>query len=155
LNGNSYTVQYKTTNAFALANTDTTGFTAYTSGGTATPTTFTAIGNAKTFSGLDGTSTIMDITNFASTGKEYLAGLYDGGACTFDLDIDNADAGQQAARTAQQTSVVKAFKIILPAGTTPNITFNAYVTKFTMVGGVDKPLTGQIALKITGGYTLA
>ena len=150
----TWTVLYKTTNTFAIA-LDTTGGSAYVSGGTATPNTYTAIGNAKTFSGLDGQASEQDISNFASTGKEFLLGLYDGGQIQIDLDIDNSDAGQTAARTALQASVKHGFKVILPAGATPNISFNAFVRKFTMTGGVDKPLAGQMVLRISGGYTLA
>lgn len=150
----TWTVQFVTTNTFSIA-LNTTGGTAYVSGGSGTANTYTAIGNAKTFSGLDGQASEMDISNFASTGKEFLLGLYDGGQLQVDLDIDNSDAGQQAARTALQGSTKKAFKVILPAGTTPNVSFNAFVRKFTMTGGVDKPLAGQMVLRISGGYSLS
>src|SRR5438874_1670957 len=48
LNGNSYVVKNKTTNTFAIE-ADTTGGTAWSSGGTATPTTWTQVKNLKTF----------------------------------------------------------------------------------------------------------
>lgn len=150
----SWTVQFVTANTFAIA-FNSLGQSAYTSGGTATAQTYTALGNAKTFSGLDGQASELDISNFASTGKEFLLGLYDGGNIQIDLDIDNSDAGQQAARTALQGSTKKAFKVILPAGATPNVAFSGFVRKFTMTGGVDKPLSGQIQLRISGGYTLS
>lgn len=153
MNGLSLNVDYKTTNTFAVPY-DSTGL-AYTSGGTFTPVTYSTIGNAKTFSGLDGSAVEIETSNFASTGKEFLLGLYDGGMITIDLDIDNADAGQLASRAALQASAIKAIKIILPAGSTPNIAFNAFVKKFTMQSGVDKAISGQITLRISGGYTLS
>jgi 6-phosphogluconolactonase/glucosamine-6-phosphate isomerase/deaminase len=72
-----------------------------------------------------------------------------------DLDIDNSDAAQQSARTKQQASTKTNFKIILPGGTTPNITFAGFVKKFSMQTGVDQVVRGQIIIRITGGYTLA
>lgn len=155
LNGNAYVVSYKTTNTFLLTNTDTTGFTAYSSAGTATPNTYTTIGNARTFQGFDGQATEIDVTNFASTGKEFLLGLYDGGQVTCDFDVDHSDAGQISAYTALTGSTKKSFKVILPSGTTPTLTFNAFVKKFTRNGGVDQPYRGQMTLRISGGYTLS
>lgn len=155
LNGNNYIVSYVTTNAFALTATNTTAYTAYTSGGTATPLQWQAVGNVRTFSGLDGQASEIDITNFASTGKEFLLGLYDGGSIKFDLHLDNGDLGQQALRTALQASAKKNFKLILPAGTTPNITFAGFVKQFTVTGGVDQAVAGSLDLRISGGYTLS
>jgi hypothetical protein len=150
LNGNSYTVEYTTTNAFALKNTNTTGFTAYTSGGTATPVTFTAIGNVKSFNGFDGSATEIDVTNFASVAKEKRLGLQDFGSLSMELHLDNSDAGQLAARVAQAGATQKNFKLILPSGTTPTATFAAFVKQFPLQGGVDAVVAGTIALTING-----
>lgn len=150
----TWSVQFVTANTFAIG-FNSTALAAYTSGGTATANTYSALGNAKTFSGLDGQASELDISNFASAGKEFLLGLYDGGQMQIDVDIDNSDAGQVACRTAQQGSNKKTFKVILPAGTTPNISFSGFVKKFSMSGGVDKALSGQLVLRISGGYTLS
>jgi hypothetical protein len=155
LNGNNYIVQYKTTNTFSLANTDTTSFTVYGSAGTATPLQWQSVGNMKTFSGLDGQASEIDVSNFASTGKEFILGLYDGGMLKCDLDIDNSDLGQQALRTALQGSAKKNFKLTLPSGTTPNVTFAGFVKQFNITGGVDQVVKGSITLRISGGYTLS
>ena len=48
LNGNSYVIEYVTTNTFSLHRVDSTNFTTYTSGGTATPATFTTIAKNTT-----------------------------------------------------------------------------------------------------------
>lgn len=155
LNGNSYVIQYVTTNTVTFANTNSVGYTAYTSGGTMTPVTYATLGNIRSFSGLDGQNSEIDTSNFQSTGKEFLLGLYDGGQMTYELDIDNADAAQQSARTAQQASTKKNFRVILPSGTTPTISFAGFVKKFSMQGGVDAPVRGQIVIRISGGYTLS
>jgi hypothetical protein len=151
LNGKTLVVKNKTTNTFAV-DVDTTGGTAYTTGGTATPSTFTKIGNAKQFNGLDGSASEQDVSNFDSTGKEFILGLYDGGNMTVDLDIDMNDAGQQSARAACQGSLKKTVKFTFPDAST--LTFDAFVKKFTITGGVDKTITGQISLRITGAYTV-
>ena len=49
LNGNSYVIQYiePVTKIVTLAGVDATGFTAYTSGGTATPVQWTKVSNVR------------------------------------------------------------------------------------------------------------
>ncbi len=72
-NGLTFSVVSKTTNTFALQ-VDTTGL-AYTSGGTATPVTFTNIANIKDFSGFDGSASELEVTNLDSVAKEFKLGL--------------------------------------------------------------------------------
>lgn len=151
VNGKSLQVLFKTTNTFAVA-ADSTGQT-YTTGGTATPTTFTKLANCKAFNGLDGQASEQDVSNFDSTGKEFVLGLFDGGQITIDVDCDDTDPGQLAALTNQQNSTIRAFQIILPNGKT--ISFNAFVKKFTRSGGVDKSYSGQLSLRLSGGYQIA
>lgn len=155
VNGISWTVQFKTTNTFAIG-VDTTGKTITAGSGTATPVTFTAIKNARgniTFA--DGQATEIDVTNLASTAKEFIMGLQDGGSAKFEVDIDNSDAGQAALSAAQAAAALKTFKIVLPSGVTPNITFNGYVRQFSRAMGVDQVVKGQVDIRNTGGYTFS
>jgi hypothetical protein len=153
LNGLSWVVTNKTTNTFAVQ-LDSTGKT-LTATGTATPTTYTAIGNVKTFSGFDGTSSEIDKTNLASVAKEFSLGLVDPGHFTVEMDQDLGDAGQIALRAAQVAGTTKGFKLILPAGTTPTASFNALVKKVSSQGGVDAIVKSSAELRITGAITWA
>lgn len=152
MNGLSFTVSNVTANTFAV-NYNSSAL-AYTSGGTATPTTWTAIGNLKTFSGLDGQATELDKTNMASTAKEVLLGLIDYGQFNFDVDYDFADAGQAAVLAAQASGALKNFKLTLPDAHTAS--FTAYVKKLPLAGGVDQIVkrTG-INVRISGAVTWA
>lgn len=156
LNGVTSFVQFKTTNTIAVP-IDSTGYTPYTSGGTGTNGTFAAIGNVSKISGLDGSTPEIDVSNLASTFEEFLLGLPVGGGISADLDLDNSDAGQIAARSAQQANppTKKNFKIILPSGTTPNISFAAFVKKFSVDLKTNDAARASIDLRITGGYTLS
>lgn len=150
LNGNVYTVEYVTTNSFILKGVNSTGYTAYTSGGTATPVTFSSIGNVKGFDGFDGSASVLDKSNFQSTAKEKALGLVDNGQVSYDLDLDLDDAGQIAAMAHRDASSQAQFKIILPGFTTPNIAFAGFVMKFTHTGKVDALLTAKIDIMIDG-----
>lgn len=152
LNGNTYVVTNSTTNAYALYGTDTTGLT-YTSGGSATPVTFTPISNVKSFSGFDGMASEIDVTNLSSLAKEKRLGIQDFGAFKFDINPDYNDAGQTALRSAKAAATVKSFKVQYPNGKAAS--FSAYVKGMPEQGGVDAVLAGSVDLMITGIVVVA
>ncbi len=151
LNGQTLVVTNVTTNTFALQY-DSTGL-AYTSGGTATPVTWTAIANIKDFTGFDGQATELDKTNLASTAKEFALGLVDPGQFTINVDRDQLDAGQLAIEAARVAGTIKNFKLILPNAKTAS--FSGYVKKFGAAGGVDALLKSAIDIRISGAVTWA
>lgn len=152
LNGLTAVVKNKTTNTFAV-DIDTTGGSAWTSGGTATPVAWTKVANVKTFSGFDGSSSELDVTNLDSTAKEFEIGLQDPGQFTVEVDEDDTDAGQQALLAAQAASTQKQFKLTFPNAKTA--TFNGYVKKVGTQGGVDAVVKRAIDIRITGSITRA
>lgn len=146
----TWSVLYKTTNTFAIA-LDTTGGAAYVSGGTATGTTFTKILNLKDFSGFDGSASEIDTTNLDSTAKEFRLGLVDNGQFTINYDYDPADAGQNALRAKRVSGVLSNFRLTLP-NQTP-ITFNGYVKKASLQGGVDAVAKNASDIRISGAVS--
>jgi hypothetical protein len=152
MNSSSYVISNVTTNTFAVE-ANTVGGT-YTSGGTATPVTWTEVANVKTFSGFDGEAAEIDVTNLSSTAKEFRTGLQDFGSFSFDWDVDYANAGQNAVRAAQASGSVKDFKLTLPNASTAS--FTGLVKNATNVsGGVDQVVGGSVSIKITGTVTYA
>lgn len=152
LNGQTAVVRDVTANTFAV-DINTTGGTAYTSGGTATPVNWQPIGNFKTIKGFDGKTAKLDATNLASQAKEYRAGLQDPGNFSFDVDIDLTDAGQLALIGYKSSASLANYKLTLPNGHTA--TFTAFVESFPWDGGVDKLLSATVNLIITGPITIA
>ncbi len=151
LNGLSFVVQDVTANTF-MVEVNTTGLTLTTgSTPTATPVTWTTINNMKTFTGLDGEASEIDVTNLLSAAKEYVLGLVDNGKFSIEVDYDGGDAGQLACVAAQQSGAKKSFKLTLPD--THTFTFSAFVKKAPLSGGVDQVVKrGTIDLRITGAY---
>ncbi len=148
-NGLSFTVTHKTTNTFALP-VDTTAL-AYTSGGTATPVTFTNIANLKDFSGFDGSASELEVTNLDSVAKEFKLGLTDPGAFSINIDYDSANAGHIALRARQVSGVLCNFKLTLPNATV--ITFTGFIKKFSLAGGVDAIAKTSVDIRISGAIT--
>ena len=147
LNGTSRVVSNVTANTFAILDADTTGLT-YTSGGTATPSTYTKINGVVSFSGLDGSSSDLDITDLDSTASEFVSGLVDEGNFGYEAKTINTDAGQLAVRSAKASGAVKSFKLVFPDAVVA--TFSAIVKTVPVAGGVNAVLKGSVNTKITG-----
>lgn len=149
LNGLNAQVLYKTTNTIAIA-VDTTGKT-ITASGTATPVTSTVIANLKDFSGFDGAASEIDVTNLSSIAKEFRLGLTDPGQFTINIDYDGANAGHVALRAKQGSGALSIFTLTLPNASV--ITFNGYVKKFSLAGGVDAVAKTAVDIRISGAVT--
>lgn len=129
-------------------NIDTSGFGAPGTTGTAIPKTWTKVGNVKDYSGFDGSVTDIDVTNFDSGAMEYRPGLQDFGQFTFNVDVDNTDAGQTLLRTLKTNATTKAFRVVLPNGKIR--TFKGYVKKFSETGAVNAVVKAAVDVRITG-----
>lgn len=112
---------------------------------------YTAISNIKTFSGFDGSSSEIDVTNLASAAKEFRVGLEDNGQFNLELDRDLSDVGQTALLAARDSQDAKSFKLTLSNGT--YATFTGYVKKFSMSGGVDAVVKGSVDIRVSGAVT--
>jgi hypothetical protein len=153
LNGVIGVVQYTSTNTFVLQGVDSTAMTAYASGGTFTPQAWTPVKNVKTYTGMDGSAAVIDVSNLDSTAKEKRMGLQDEGQFSMDLDLDSTDAGQIALLAARTAQSVKQFKLVLPNGATA--TFSGFCKKITAAGGVDQVMKRTVDIEITGPVTWA
>lgn len=151
LNGKTYVVTNVTTNTFAVQ-ANTTGL-AYTSGGTATPQTFTNISNIKSFNGFGGMADEIDVTNLDSTAKEFRLGLQDFGTFSVELHVDYADAGQNALRAAQASGAQKNFKLNFPNAKVAS--FAGFVKGTPVSGGINDVLAGSAEIRISGAVTVA
>ena len=154
INVANWVVLYKTTNTFAI-NLDTTGLT-YTSGGTATPATYTAIANIKSISDFEsGSASEIDVTNLASTAKEKRLGLVDNGGFSLGIHHSNADPGQAALTARRADGAAVNMKVILPSGTTPTASFSALIKKFSKNAAVDGVVEGSVDVTVNGAITWA
>ena len=154
INVAGWVVLYKTTNTFAIG-LDTTGLT-YTSGGTATPVTYTAISNVKSISDFEsGSASEIDVTNLASTAKEKRLGLVDNGGFSLGIHHSNADPGQAALTARRADGAAVNMKVILPSGTTPTASFSALIKKFSKNAAVDGVVEGSVDVTVNGAITWA
>lgn len=153
INGKVGIVKDVTTNTFKLGGIDASAFTAYTSGGSATPTQAT-VGQFKGWDGPSAQSGDIDTSDLASTAKEYRAGLMDYGTLSLDLNVQDADDGQEAMRSSQiANGPVSPFVITFANGKTRS--FSGYVKQFSESGAIDGIIVAKAAIKISGAVTRA
>lgn len=151
LNGLVGSVKVVDANTISLPGINSTNFTTYTSGGTATPTQVT-VGNMRSFSGFDGQASEIDTTHLSSTAKEYLVGLRDFGNISIDLDFKKTDQGQQALRGMYANTGI-ATLCTLTLSDNSVATFNAMCKQFSLNGGADDAVRSTAQLRITGDVT--
>lgn len=148
INGEIGIVTAATGTTFTVA-IDSTNFSTYASGGTATPKTFTSVGGMNTYSGFDGQASEIDVTDMDSTAKEFRLGLQDFGNLNINLKaVLPTDPGQLAIRAAKTAGTLLIYRIKNSDGQT--IACQGYAKKFTEDSGVDKVRSGQITLRLTG-----
>lgn len=110
LNGVAALITAQDTNTFTV-NIDSTNFTTYTSGGSATPQTMTLIENVLDFQRNGDEADRIDSTNLQSVKKEYIVGLSGEGAISVPVDIDVTGPGQAAVRSKVGTDTAQAVSV--------------------------------------------
>lgn len=110
------------------------------------------IAEVMTFTGPSGSASIIDVTSLQSTAKEKLIGLRDEGQVSMDVFFNTDTTALQTAMRADRASRTKRVYDIqyTDSTSTPSYDFfDAYVTGFSISGGVDDATKGSITLEIT------
>ena len=129
---------------------DSSGFATAGTTGTASPQTFSKVGNVQDFTPDGGTATVIDVTNMDSTAKEKRQGLQDNGNYALTYDADDTDVGQLRLLAARAAQAVAVFKQVYPGGLKIRA-WQGFVQKVTEpVAGVDKVLRCSATIVVTG-----
>lgn len=148
VNNRAFVIANVATNTFELKGVDTSNYTTWTSGGSATPQTMVTVSEVNNVSGFDGQASEIDTTNLRSTAKEYLIGLQDFGNVSLELFLVS-DTGQSRLRALKASASAGTFAITLSDSTVA--AFQAYVKSFTFdLGGPDDTVKGNVSLRVTG-----
>lgn len=119
------------------------------------PGSYATVAYAIQISGPDQENPLVDITHLASTAREYIAGLTDGGEVTItghlteDATVNDV-AGLEYVFTQKLTRLFQ----ITPASATRRIQFSAIITRFRFSDfTADDTMKFEATLKITGAVT--
>lgn len=129
---------------------DTTGLTAPASD------TFSSVVQVKSFSGPNIEKPLVEVTNLASTAKEFIGGLSDTGNLEITVQFQDGDtAGQDALRGDAQTSGnVRNFKVTFPDTGATVLDFKGEVVSWS-VGSVEAESAVEVTItvKLSGAVT--
>jgi len=149
VNDKLFVVDNSATNTFDLANTDTTAYGDYTSGGTFAPATLSAFCELTGVNQQDGAADQVEVTTICSTAKEFEQGLSDSGTIQLDYNFAPNEAVQAAIRAAKVSGEAITFKVTLP-GTGGSIILIGTVQQSSFTGQVNGVWTGSTTVKLTG-----
>lgn len=121
--------------------------------GTGSPVSYTKISEINSFNGPGGSGQVIDVTDLDSTAIEKIMGLHDEGQLTFEINYIPSDTQHAALRTARAGKTLTPFQLIFTDAGETQWAFNAYVTGFTVSGGVNSPIKASVTLEITGAIT--
>lgn len=120
----------------------------------ASPNEYDPIPGISSISGLGGgEANDIDVTDFDSTGKEYLIGLKDEGTLQLELNYDPDNAVHTRLETLQDAQTSATFKITLAAGTNKVFTFDAFVKQMNKNLQADDAVRATVQLRITGSVS--
>jgi hypothetical protein len=124
---------------------------------TVSPNAYNEIGQVMSISGPDGSVTEIDVTNLSSSAKEFIIGLPDEGSVSLEVSWDHASATAQhdTLWTARANATEENIQIFLTDSPNTTLTFQAFVTTYSISLGVDDKVAATIGLRITGAVTIA
>lgn len=148
LNGLEVPIKVLTANTFELCKVDSTSYTTWTSGGTATPFGFVESCQHKSYNFDDPGAAEQDVTTLCSEEKEFDIGLPDPGTFTADMHYVEDDPAHIELDTARSDGLQRWFKIKKRNGY-----FKVYygaVKSFNDSGAVDGRNAGSLSIRISG-----
>ena len=131
---------------------------AYDADGLSSGTTFTTIPEVTEVSGLSETVELVEVTHFASTAKEYVAGLADGSEITITCNFLPGNAPQQEmiSGTHSGKGTTNNYQFVCTDGTsTDTLTFAAVNIGYEIAPSLDSQNQITYTIKVTGAITIA
>jgi hypothetical protein len=114
VNDGVYVALENSTNTLNLADTDSTGYGAYVSGGVVDIATFSNFCELTSYNRTGGTSPQIDTTSLCSTAQEFVSGLPDFGTVQLDYKFAPLTAIQSAIQAAYEAGDTIAIQVELP-----------------------------------------
>jgi hypothetical protein len=114
------------------------------------------VGEVTDFSGPGGQAAVIDVTHLGSTAREKRIGIRDEGQMTLGVNFLPADPAQIALRADRASRTMK--KVVIKFNDTTEASsqkavFDAYCSGFSISGGVDQKVSGQVVLEVANAVT--
>ncbi len=151
INGVEAIVQNPATNTVELHGVDSAAFTAWASGGTATPVPFLQFCELKDFAINGAAAPTIEVTTMCSDAVEKVQGLADTGEISFSFNLVPTDPAYKEMVNANADSIKRWWKIVYPAAAGAIVeVLQASVKQLSKSFGVGSALTGNGTGDISG-----
>lgn len=120
----------------------------------ASPEVFTTIPEIVSFDGPGGSASEIDVSDLASSAREFRMGLKDEGDFSFEMMYLPNNAQHGGLQTDRTNRTLRNFTITLTDSPQSVMSFSAYVREFSVSGGVDDVIRASVTLRISGAVTI-
>ena len=97
---------------------------------------------------------LIDVTNLASTLREYKGAIPDGSEIDFDLQYDPDDTKQTGLKTDLDNNTVRLFKVLLGDSPATDFSFSGLVISWKINNPIDNIVPLAVRIKITTSLTI-
>jgi len=119
------------------------------------PESFTTISQLVNIGEVGVERSLIDVTNLASTIREYKGAIPDGAEIDLDFQYDSDDAQQTGLKTDLDANAVRNFTITIQDSPIALFSFAGLVTSWKIANPIDNVVPLTVRVKITGSLTVA
>ncbi len=123
-------------------------------GDAASPEVFTTITQLVNIGEVGVERSLIDVTNLASTIREYRAAIADGAEIDLDFQYDSDDAQQTGLKTDLDNATVRNFTITIQDSPVALFSFSGLVTSWKISNPIDQVVPLTVRVKITGSLSI-
>ena len=123
-------------------------------GDAASPEAFTTIAQLVNIGEIGVERALIDITNLASTLREYKGAIPDGSEIDFDFQYDPDNAQQTALKTRLDANTTINYRVTLSDSPATTFTFAGLVISWKINNPIDNIVPLAVRIKITGSLTV-
>ena len=153
LNGNLYAVDNPASGTFELALTDSTGYTAFTTGspadGIAEPIVWSDFCELTGVNQQDAGADTIEVSTICSTAKEFESGLSDTGTLTLDFNYAGLQPVQARLEAVKLSGETIGFRVTMPTDGGKVLMFGV-VQQTSFAGQVNGVWTASATIKLSG-----
>ena len=120
----------------------------------ASPEVFTTIPEIVSFDGPGGSASEIDVSDLASSAREFRMGLKDEGDFSFEMMYLPNNAQHSGLQDDRTNRTLRSFQIVLTDSPQSYLKFTGYVREFSISGGVDDVIRASVTLRISGAVTI-
>ena len=136
-----------------MAVIDTQGAT-FQRGDGASPEIFTTVTQLVNIGEVGVERSLIDVTNLASTIREFKGAIPDGAEIQLDFQYDSDEAGQTGLKTDLDANTVRNYRINIQDSSVAVFAFSGLVTSWQISNPIDNVVPLSVRVKITGSLVI-